>query len=66
MAEIMEYLHGVSGYWRLIGTYFHLSISRVSIVLLNHPGDAKGCMQEAVGTWLSLNYDTETYGKPTC
>ena len=64
-AGIMKYLRGVSGHWRHIGTNLHLSEGHTTIILLNHPGDPEGCMREAVVAWLSLDYDTETFGKPT-
>ena len=64
-SEIMEYLVGVASFWQSISMYLYLSAGRINRIRINNPFNVIGCMRATVIEWLSLNYDTRTFGKPT-
>ena len=55
----------VESHWRNIGTFLHLKIRVLDNIGRNNRGNSTKCLEAVVNQWLNLNYDVETFGKPT-
>ena len=40
-------------------------MSTLDVIKSNNPGDVDGCLHEALGEWLKLNYDYQRHGRPS-
>ena len=63
--EVMKYLKTAAGDWQTVSRYLHVKASRIREFCSNYGHDSGRCLDSAVADWLSWNYNTEKYGKPT-
>ena len=63
--EVMMYLKTVAGDWQTVSRNLHVKADRIREFCSNHGHDSGRCLDSAVADWLSWNYNTEKYGKPT-
>ena len=61
----MKAVEGLSSKWILLSTKLGLKKSCLDRIKSDHPGDVRMCLYDAMGEWLSMNYDHQRHGRPS-
>ena len=51
--------------WQQLSAFLGLKISLIDSIKNDYPGDGLGCWNEALKQWITQNYNTEKFGKPS-
>ena len=63
--DVLNAVESISSKWRLLFSKLGIRRSTLERIKHDHPGDAKMCLYDALGEWLSMNYDHQRHGRPS-
>ena len=61
----MDECSSLNAKWENISGFLGLRPSLIASIKGNHPNDSSGCWNEALLKWITQNYNTEKFGKPS-
>ena len=62
---MLDVVDDLSAKWKSFSLRLGLRLPVLDRIEQNYPKDIQGCLMEALGEWLKLNYDHNKRGKPS-
>ena len=63
--DVLEEVIDLKGKWTDILSGLRLPHSQQAAIKVEHPADARSCLEAVLHVWLSKNYDVEKHGPPS-
>ena len=64
-SKVFAECNSLASKWQELSTYLGLTPSIIDRIKSDFSGNCLGCLIEALKEWIKMNYDTQTYGKPS-